>query len=165
VVTFAQSFHWMDRRRVATAVRNLLIPGGAVVHAHATTHEGIDTDAELPHPAPPREDIARLVQHYLGAERRAGQGVLAAGTAEGEDAIYRTAGFFGPQRWRYPAESSIAPPMRSRRRSTRCPARPHLFGDGLEKFDGELRQLLAGTSPSGRFSEQMRSIALDVWRA
>src|SRR5262245_8554986 len=32
VVTFAQSFHWMDRPRVADAVRTLLEPDGAVVH-------------------------------------------------------------------------------------------------------------------------------------
>lgn len=54
VVTFAQSFHWMDRRRVAAAVRDLLIPGGAVVHVHAKTHQGVDTDVALPHPKPPR---------------------------------------------------------------------------------------------------------------
>ncbi|MGH3603146.1 MAG: class I SAM-dependent methyltransferase [Pseudonocardiaceae bacterium] len=39
VVTFAQSFHWMDRSRVAAAVRGLLVPGGALVHVHATTHQ------------------------------------------------------------------------------------------------------------------------------
>jgi SAM-dependent methyltransferase len=32
VVTFAQSFHWMDRPAVAAAVRGMLRPGGAVVH-------------------------------------------------------------------------------------------------------------------------------------
>ena len=97
LVTFAQSFHWLDRRRVAAAVRTLLVPNGAVVHAHATTHQGVDTDLQLPHPQPPRADITQLVQRYLGPQRRAGQGVLTAGTAEDEDAIYRAAGFIGPQ--------------------------------------------------------------------
>jgi hypothetical protein len=41
---------------------------------------------------------------------------------------------------------------------------PHLFGDRLEAFDAELRQLLVQASADGRFSEQMRSIALDIWR-
>ena len=36
VVTFAQSFHWMDRPRVAAAARGLLTPGGALVHVRAT---------------------------------------------------------------------------------------------------------------------------------
>ncbi|MET0190794.1 MAG: class I SAM-dependent methyltransferase, partial [Pseudonocardia sediminis] len=44
VVTFAQSFHWMDRPRVAGIVRMMLADGGALVHVHATTHEGGDTD-------------------------------------------------------------------------------------------------------------------------
>jgi 2-polyprenyl-3-methyl-5-hydroxy-6-metoxy-1,4-benzoquinol methylase len=30
VVVFAQSFHWMDRPRVAAAARSMLLPGGAV---------------------------------------------------------------------------------------------------------------------------------------
>lgn len=165
VVTFAQSFHWMNRRRVAAAVRDLLVPGGAVVHVHATTHEGVVPDAELPHSPPPREAITRLVQRYLGSLRRAGQGVLTAGTSEGEDAIYRAAGFAGPQRLEVPSRvvdrtaDEIAASVYSLSGSA-----PHLFEDRLEHFDAELRQLLADASPDGRFSEQMRSIALDVWR-
>jgi len=95
------SFHWMDRRRVAA--RGLLIPGGGVVHVHATTHEGVGTDAELPHPQPPREAITRLVQRYLGPQSQAGQGVLTAGASDDEDAIYRAAGFTGPQRLEVPS--------------------------------------------------------------
>lgn len=102
VVTFAQSFHWMDRRRVAAAVRDLLIPGGAVVHVHAKTHQGVDTDVALPHPKPPRVAIARLVQRYLGSYHRAGQGVLTVGTADSEDIIYHAAGFTGPQQAEVP---------------------------------------------------------------
>jgi hypothetical protein len=41
---------------------------------------------------------------------------------------------------------------------------PHLFGDRLAAFDGELRALLADASEGGRFSEQMRSITLSIWR-
>ena len=165
VVTFAQSFHWMDRRRVAGAVRSMLVRGGAVVHVHATTHQGVDTDRELPHPQPPREAISRLVQRYLGAQRRAGQGVLTAGTLQGEDAIYRGAGFTGPQRLEVPGRvvarsaHEIAASVYSLSSSA-----PHLFGDRLDQFDGELRQLLTDVARDGRFSEQMRSIALDIWR-
>ena len=96
VVSFAQSFHWMDRRRVAVAVRGLVADGGAVVHVGATTHQGVETDASLPHPQPPRLEITRLVRKYLGPLHRAGQGVLTAGTPEAEDSVYRAAGFTGP---------------------------------------------------------------------
>jgi hypothetical protein len=41
---------------------------------------------------------------------------------------------------------------------------PHLFGDRLGAFDEELWQLLADASDDGRFSEQMRSITVSIWR-
>ncbi|MGH3844388.1 MAG: class I SAM-dependent methyltransferase [Pseudonocardiaceae bacterium] len=165
VVTFAQSFHWMDRSRVAAAVRGLLVPGGALVHVHATTHQGVDTDAQLPHPQPPRQAITGLVQRYLGPERRAGQGVLPSGTPSDEDAIYRTAGFAGPQRLEVPgrvvartSDQVIASVF------SLSGSAPHLFGDRLEAFDAELRDLLDQTSAAGWFSEQLRFIAVDIWR-
>lgn len=37
LVTFAQSFHWMDRPRLAGVVRGMLDDGGARAHIHATT--------------------------------------------------------------------------------------------------------------------------------
>jgi ubiquinone/menaquinone biosynthesis C-methylase UbiE len=73
VATFAQSHHWMDRPRVATVVRAMLEPGGAAVHVHATTHQGLDISARLAHPHPPREQITRLLRRYLGPQTRAGQ--------------------------------------------------------------------------------------------
>ena len=165
VATFAQSFHWMDRRRVADAVRGMLAPGGALVHVHATTHQGIDSEAQLAYPQPPRAEITRLVQRYLGQNRRAGQGVLTAGTADGEEVIYRAAGFIGPERLEVPGwvvdrtAEQIAASVYSL-----SSAAPHLFGERLPQFDTELRQLLANAASDGRFSEQMRCIALDVWR-
>jgi SAM-dependent methyltransferase len=53
LVTFAQSFHWFDRARVAAAVRGLLAPGGACAHVHATTHEGVESSV-------PRAEITEL---------------------------------------------------------------------------------------------------------
>ena len=135
------------------------------MHVHATTHEGVETDARLPHPRPPREEILRLVQRYLGVARRAGQGVLTAGTPGGEDAIYRAAGFNGPQRLEVPgrvversAEEIVASVY------SLSGSAPHLFGDRLKHFDAELRELLHRASSDGRFSEQMREIAADIWR-
>jgi SAM-dependent methyltransferase len=165
VATFAQSLHWMDRRCVTAAVRAMLDPGGAAVHVHATTHQGLATDARLAHPRPPREQITRLVRSYLGPQPRAGQGVLAAGTSEPEEVVYRAAGFTGPERFEVPGRvvdrsaEEISASVYSL-----SSAAPHLFGDRLEQFDAELRRLLAETADNGCFSEQMRSIAVDVWR-
>ena len=164
-VTFAQSFHWMERARVAAVVRAMIAVDGAVVHVGATTHEGLDSDAELPHPRPPRPAIVALVRQFLGTVRRAGQGVLPAGTAGGEDDIFREAGFEGPQRIEVPGRvvertvEEVAASVYSLSSSA-----PHLFGDRLAAFDAELRQLLTAASDNGQFSEEMRSITVSIWR-
>jgi SAM-dependent methyltransferase len=165
LVTFAQSFHWMDRPRVAAAVRSMLPSSGALVHVGGTTHQGIDGGADLLHPRPPHEAIAQLVRRYLGPQRRAGQGVLASGTPGNEDAVFRGAGFEGPQRLEVPGRvvertaEEVAAAVYSLSSST-----PHLFGERLGSFDVELRRLLAQTSDDGRFSEQMGAITASIWR-
>jgi ubiquinone/menaquinone biosynthesis C-methylase UbiE len=44
LATLAQSFHWMDRKKVASTVRGMLEPGGSWVHINATTHRGVRQD-------------------------------------------------------------------------------------------------------------------------
>jgi SAM-dependent methyltransferase len=164
LVTFAQSFHWMDRSRVANAVHGMVEGGGTCVHVHATTHEGVDTSRPLTHPQPPQAAIADLVRRYLGPERRAGQGVLPAGTPGGEEDIYRAAGFTGPRRFEVPgyavertADQVVAAVL------SLSGSAPHLFGPRLAAFEADLRALLHDTSPTGVFSQHMREIALDLW--
>jgi len=166
LVTFAQSFHWMDRPQVAAAVRRMLTDGGALVHVGARTHQGVDGDSRLPHPRPPWADVDALVRRYLGPRRRAGQGHFRHQAAKGhEDDIYRAAGFRGPQQLEIPGRvvertaDDVAAAVYSLSSSA-----PHLFDDRLSAFDGELRQLLADAGDDGRFSEEMRSIALSIWR-
>jgi hypothetical protein len=159
VVTFAQSFHWMDQRRVATAVRELLEPGGAVVHVGATTHEGEGTV--------PRAEIAELIRSYLGAVRRAGRGSLPRGTPRWEDDALRDAGFQGPHaidvgggEWFDRSEDDVVASVYSL-----SSAAPHLFGDRLEAFEAELRALLRRASPEGRFTERLAEVGLKIWRS
>ncbi len=164
VVTFAQSFHWMDRRRVAGTLRRMLADGGAVVHVGATTHEGTDTDERLPHPRPPRAAVRDLVREFLGDTRRAGRSVLPGGTPGGEEDIYRAAGFRGPERLDLPAWTvrRTAEEVRASVYSLSSAA-PHLFGDGFDAFDDRLRALLARASPDGVFSERFPGISVDIW--
>jgi hypothetical protein len=165
VVTFAQSFHWLDRPRVAAAVRGMLDAGGACVHVHATTHQGVDSTVTLAHPRPPHSAIAELVRRYLGPVRRAGQGTLPHGTAGGEAEVYRAAGFTGPQRIEIPGQvvtrtsDEVTAAVFSLSSST-----PHLFGDRRAAFESELRQLLLSVSLDGVFSEHTRETVLDIWR-
>jgi SAM-dependent methyltransferase len=165
VVSFAQSFHWMDQLRVAGAALTMLDDGGACVHLHAATHQGVDTDAVLPHPRPPRGAITELVERYLGPIRRTGKGFLPADKADREELVWQAAGFDGPQRVEVPGEvvertsDQIVAGIFSLSSST-----PHLFAERREAFESDLRQLLHDANPSGIFSEQMREIAADVWR-
>ena len=103
VVTFAQSFHWVDRDRVAAVVRGMLDSDGALVHVQATTHQGVEGTGPLPHPRPPRARIESLIQSYLGRVRRAGRSTMPHGTATDEDGVLRAAGFVGPDRVTVPA--------------------------------------------------------------
>jgi SAM-dependent methyltransferase len=162
VVSFAQSFHWMDQLQVARTALGMLEVGGACVHVHATTHQGVDTEAVLPHPRPPRSAIEELVERYLGSIRPAGS---SSPWANREEEVYRAAGFSGPQRIEVPGEvvertsDQIVAGIFSLSSST-----PHLFGERRETFESDLRQLLHDANPSGIFSEQMREIAADIWR-
>jgi SAM-dependent methyltransferase len=159
LVTFAQSFHWMDQHRVARTVHGMLTANGALVHVHASTTRGIETDAQLPLPSPPYTALDQLSRRYLGPPPQRDGG----GGRESE--VYRGAGFRGPTSIIVPrpvitrtAEEVIAAHL-SLSSST-----PHLFGDRLADFLDEARVLLHEASPTGEFSEQMREIGADVWR-
>jgi SAM-dependent methyltransferase len=161
LITFAQSFHWLDRPRVAAAVHGMLAPGGACAHVHATTHEGA---ASLPHPVPPHAAIRELVREYVGPVRRAGRGRLPGGTPGGEAEVYRGAGFTGPRRFEVPGRvvtrstDDVVAAVFSLSSSA-----PHLFGDRRAGFEAALRRLLHGVSPEGAFTERLRDIAVDLW--
>jgi SAM-dependent methyltransferase len=166
VATFAQSFHWMDRERVASAVREMLVPGGHWVHVSATTHQGVGGDAGVGLPAPPREAIGELVREYLGPGRHAGSRVLPEGTPSpsGEEAVMLAAGFSGPRR------IEVAGHLHERSEDDVVAsvfslswAAPHLFGDRLDRFERDLRRLLRTVSPAGLFSERAREIELAIW--
>src|SRR5260221_12838571 len=76
-VTFAQSFHWLDRPTVARLIRKVLEPSAAGVLVYATTHQGLPGDDPLPLPRPPWDEIDRLIGSYLGRPRPAGPGARA----------------------------------------------------------------------------------------
>ncbi|HZX03278.1 class I SAM-dependent methyltransferase [Kribbella sp.] len=166
VVTFAQSFHWMDQALVAQRVRGMLAPGGAWVHVGATTHRGLDGTAELPHPRPPWTAIDELVTRYLGPVRRAGRSVLPTGTRGGEEDVMRAAGYAGPTRLVVGGNEvedrtvdDVVASVFSLSSST-----PHLFGAERPAFEADLRELLTNASDHGLFAEQRREIEAVIWR-
>ncbi len=163
--TFAASFHWMDRDRVAAAVFQMLEPGGAFVQVSAA-QGGDPNPGPLPQPAPPRVEIDALIRHYLGPERRAGQGVLRHGTPDDELVVLGRAGFPEPQIVQIRGGAVIVRTIDdivAMQFSTSGSA-PHLFGNRLRAFETELRDLLAAASPSGLFAQQTGDTELRLWR-
>ena len=165
VATFAQSFHWMDRDRVAATVFGMLEPGGALVHISDVKETRVGPD-DLPHPSPPYAAIRELVRRYLGPVRRAGQGVLPHGTPGGEAAVLSRAGFEGPEYVRVPAArvhvrtaDDVVAWVFSLSDSA-----PHLFGDRRDEFEADLRRVLRESSPADRFAERLPDTEVFVWR-
>lgn len=163
VVTFAASFHWMDRRLVAGTVREMLEPDGVVVHVDNRHQDRVAPDGALL--APPVERIAELRRAYLGADRRAGQSIRNSSPGD-EAAVFRAAGFTGP-------EHVVVPDGRTILRSvddivaetfSLSSTAPHLFGDQLSQFEADLRRLLAEVSPDGTFAVRLPDNELKIWR-
>jgi len=151
VVTFGQSFHWTDERRVAEAVYDMLEPGGALaLIVHTVAGRPVPPSPGLP--PIPHAEIEALVQGYLGPTKRAGQGAAPTRAHRFEDILVRT---------RFGAPGSIyAPGIPDLVRDGESVlsgyfsmswSAPHLFGDRVDDFAREVRELLASRSPEGVF--------------
>jgi SAM-dependent methyltransferase len=166
VITFGQSFHWMDRPRVAAAVRDMLEPNGAVVQVdlwHASP-PGQEPQGG-PYPAVPETAIDELRRSWLGPHRRAGQGYRDT-SPDQEDEVFQRAGF-GPE------QNVIVPDDRVLVRSaddvvawvlSTSSTAPHLFGEHLADFVANLRELLFEASPAGVFSVPLSDNRLRIRR-
>ncbi|MGW0574540.1 class I SAM-dependent methyltransferase [Streptomyces sp. NPDC002920] len=167
VVTFAQSFHWMDRELVAATVRGMLRPGGVLVHiSDLKAEDRSPASVEgLPYPAVPHTAIQELVRRYLGPVRRAGRGVLAQGTPGGEAVVFAEAGFSGPRRYVVPGGQALERTYDDvvAWAFSMSYAAPHLFGTRRDDFEEDLRRLLREASPAGRFSERQPGTEIFVW--
>jgi SAM-dependent methyltransferase len=165
VVTFAQSFHWMDRPRVASATHQLLEPGGAAVQIDPPSDGEAGSMIDAPYPPVPDAAIDELRIRWLGPDRRAGQGRRNTSPSD-EDAVFQDAGFA-------PEETVVVPDGRvihrtidevvARVLSTSSTA-PHLFGARLPDFEQDLRALLIEGSPQGRFSVHLQDNRLRIRR-
>lgn len=170
VVTFAASFHWMDRPKVASAVATMLDPGGAAVQVDAPGYRTEELLAEtrrgsLPFPPPPDEALDELRRRFLGTDRRAGRGIRNTSPGD-EDQVFQQAGFL-------PAQFVTVPDRRAVERtaddivagvfSTSSTA-PHLFGERRQDYERAVRRVLTQASPSGRFSLRLPDNVLWIWR-
>jgi SAM-dependent methyltransferase len=150
-VTFGQSFHWTDEARVAEAVYDMLEPGGTLVLVVHTV-EGRPRPPSPGLPPIPHAEIRSLVEKYLGSTTRVGRGVAPVRTHRFEDVLVRTR-FGEPRAVFLPGIPDLVRDSESvlfGYFSTATSA-PHLYGDRVDEFAGEVRELLAARSPSGLF--------------
>ncbi|MFE5243445.1 MULTISPECIES: class I SAM-dependent methyltransferase [unclassified Streptomyces] len=164
VAVFGQSFHWMDQELVAGTFRQMLRPGGSLVHISDLKSEVRPVEG-LPYPAVPYAAIDETIRHFLGPVRRAGRGVLPQGTRGGEAAVLTGAGFTGPRRLVVPAGQAL-----ERTHDdvvayvfSLSSSAPHLFGARQDAFEEDLRRLLREASPRGLFSERAPATEVFVW--
>jgi SAM-dependent methyltransferase len=151
LVSFGQSFHWTDEAQVAETVYDLLEPGGAlalVVHT-------VDGPPQPPSPGPPpipHEEIKALVGRYLGSTQRAGQGLIPPRTRRFEDVLVRTR-FGAPESLSIPGIPDLVRDSESVLAGyfSFSWSAPHLFGDRVDDFARDVRDLLASRSPDGTF--------------
>jgi SAM-dependent methyltransferase len=151
LVTFGQSFHWTDRDLVAEAVYDILEPVGALALLNHAP-EGRPRPASPGHPPIPHEAIRAILERYLGARRRAGQGFVSPPGERYADTFART---------RFGALCQVFAPGRPdiirnidevlANYFSMSYAAPHLFGDRLAEFEADIRAELAQHSPSGLF--------------
>jgi SAM-dependent methyltransferase len=151
LVTFGQSFHWTDEQRVAETIYDMLEPGGVLaLIVHTVTGRPRPPDPGVP--AIPHDEIKALVGKYLGSTRRAGQGTAPRRTHRFEDVLARTS-FDVPQQFFVPGIPDLLRDSESVLSGyfSLSSSAPHLFGDRLDDFAGEVRALLANRCAEGIF--------------
>jgi SAM-dependent methyltransferase len=151
LVTFGLSFHWTDERPVAEAVYDLLAPGGTLaLIVHTVTGRPRPPDPGVP--PIPHDEIQALVAKYLGSTHRAGQGTTPPRTHRFEDVLVRTR-FGVPRQLFVPGVPDLLRDSESVLSGylSLSSSAPHLYGDRLADFAGEVRALLASRSAAGIF--------------
>ncbi|WP_416483234.1 class I SAM-dependent methyltransferase [Streptomyces sp. CL12] len=160
---FGQSFHWMDRSRVAAQLRTSLRAGGHLVLVSDVKNapkKSASASADIPH-----QEINGLIREYLGDVRRAGRSLLTSGTPADEETVLAEAGFIGPDRFVVEAPGTL-------RRAvgdiiaeiySKSSSAPHLFGDQLSEFDERLRVLLERHAHDGFYEADRPDTDVRIW--
>ena len=151
LVTFGQSFHWTDEARVAEAVYDMLeAPAALALIVHRV--DGRPRPLSPGPPPIPHDAIEALVQKYLGSNQRAGRGTGPSRAHRFEDVLVRTR-FGSPQLIFVPGVADLVRDTESVLAGyfSLSSSAPHLFGDRVEDFAADLRELLASRSAEGLF--------------
>ncbi|MPZ64455.1 MAG: methyltransferase domain-containing protein [Pseudonocardiaceae bacterium] len=149
LTTMGASFHWMDCDAVLRDLDTITVPGGAVVVASGSA-PGITTESP-----PWAGAIAEVRARWLGSQRRRGSD-----PAEGHAEALARSPFSRVETvgWAWSLErdlDALVGLQLSYSYST-----PALLGDQRAAFEHDLREALLEMSPSGTFTEHIRTEAL-----
>ena len=116
-------------------------------------------------PPPPRDRIDELRRAYLGDDRRAGRSIRNS-SPSGEAAVFRAAGFVGPEVIVVPDGRVVVRTIDDVVAETYSMSftAPHLFADRLQEFEADLRHVLLDASVDGTFSDRLPDNELNIWR-
>ena len=147
LVTAGASFHWMNRHSVGTTVaRDLLVPGGRfAILGSASLWNGEETWHHI---------VRGVIQHWLGAWRRAGSGAFSAPSQPHQSVLaelgYEIEEDNFPVRHEWSLETLLGYLY-----STSF-ASPELLADNRKRFEADLAQALYTHESSGRYAETIR---------
>ena len=151
VVTFGQSFHRVDRSPVTEAVYDLLEPGGAIaLVSHSVDDRPWPLGPDLP--GIPHEEVRALIAQYLGVDRVPQPEPSEPASERWEASLEKSR--FGESRVVHaPGRPDFVRDVDSvvANYYSMSYATPLLFGDAKERYESELRALLAHHSPGGLF--------------
>jgi trans-aconitate methyltransferase len=147
LVTFGSSFHWMDRDLVLRRVRDeWLVPGGGVALAGGPStwwDGGLDW----------HQTITRVVQKYLGEDRRAGKATVKAAMHERFEEVLPRNGWRVELYRDYDMQLEWSADSIVGNLWSTSFANQTLFGERVGEFEADLRAELTALRPDGVFRE------------
>lgn len=144
IATICRAFHWMNQKQVLEDLDGLIDEnGGIAIFGDGSFWTG---DEEW------QQSVKKVVQKYLGEERRAGKNTFKESEEPWENIIARSSFKFVKTQKVSIVRNWDVESITGYLFSTSFAA-PNLFGDQLDRFKEEIKNTLLSISPKGMFQE------------
>lgn len=153
LITLGQSLHWMNERKTLDQLYGLLEPEGGLF---IVSGGGISVMSAKKGSANLKElAIKRLITKYLGAGRRAGQGLYKPSRLSWEHELFPSSKFGGFEKRVYTRTIVRDIDQELGNLYSMSWARRDYFGADADHFEAEFRRDLKAISKSGKFRNQV----------